>query len=57
MPFNEVAGIVVVPRQSGDPRLREQTHSRILLAGHRLRYDLSRQDHPEDPLRGHLAFF
>ena len=38
--------------QSGDPRLREQAHSHRR-AGHLLRYDLSRHDHREDPLRGH----
>ena len=38
--------------QSGDPLLREQAHSHRP-AGHRLRYDLSRHDHREDPLRGH----
>ena len=39
-------------RQSGDPRLLEQAHAHRP-AGHRLRHDLSRHDHREDPLRGH----
>ncbi len=39
-------------RQSGDPRLLEQAHA-DRPAGHRLRHDLSRHDHRENPLRGH----
>ena len=51
MPFDEVAGIVVGRhRQSGDPGLREQGGA-DRQAGPRLRHDLSRHHHREDPLR------
>ena len=39
-------------RQSGNPRLLEQARA-DRSAGHRLRHDLSRHDHREDPVRRH----
>ena len=53
MPFNEVAGIVA--GACGNPAILAYANKLTPTdrPGHRLRYDLSRQDHPEDPLRGH----
>ena len=41
-------------QQSGDPGLREQARADGT-AGSRLRHDLSRHDHPEDPVRRHRS--